>query len=85
MVLVELFTSQGCDMCPQAEENLGDLARREPRVVPVAFHVDYFNNPWKDYTDALGLGYGYVLAEGGTTDFRLNPDDLLRTLDLAGG
>lgn len=44
-----------------------------------------FNNPWKDYTDALGLGYGYVLAEGGATDFRLNPDDLLRTLDLAGG
>ena len=43
-----------------------------------------FNNPWKDYTDALGMGYGYVLAEGGATDFRLDPDDLLRTLDLAG-
>lgn len=43
-----------------------------------------FNNPWKDYTDALGMGYGYVLAQGGATDFRLDPDDLLRTLDLAG-
>lgn len=54
MVLVELFTSQGCDMCPQAEEILGDLARREPRAVPVAFHVDYFNNPWKDvFSDPL--------------------------------
>ena len=48
MVLVELFTSQGCDMCPRAEEILGELAKREPGIVPVAFHVDYFNNPWKD-------------------------------------
>jgi hypothetical protein len=48
MVLVELFTSQGCDMCPKAEEILGEMARREPGIVPIAFHVDYFNDPWKD-------------------------------------
>ena len=54
MVLVELFTSQGCDMCPKAEEILGELARRDPGIVPVAFHVDYFNNPWKDvFSDPL--------------------------------
>src|SRR3954452_19738743 len=48
VVLVELYTSQGCDMCPEAERNLGILAGREPRIVPIAFHVDYFNKPWKD-------------------------------------
>jgi hypothetical protein len=48
MVLVELYTSQGCDMCPAAEKVLGALAERDSRVVPIAFHVDYFNQPWKD-------------------------------------
>lgn len=43
-----------------------------------------FNNPWKDYTDALGMRYGYVVAEGGRTEFRLEPDDLMRSIDLAG-
>jgi hypothetical protein len=54
MVLVELFTSQGCDMCPEAERLLGVLAQQNRRIVPIAFHVDYFNDPWKDvFSDAL--------------------------------
>lgn len=54
MVLVELYTSQGCDMCPTAEKVLGSLAERERRIVPIAFHVDYFNTPWKDvFSDPL--------------------------------
>jgi hypothetical protein len=54
MVLVELYTSQGCDMCPTAEKMLGALAERERRIVPIAFHVDYFNDPWKDvFSDPL--------------------------------
>jgi hypothetical protein len=54
MVLVELYTSQGCDMCPAAEEILGALAERDRGIVPIAFHVDYFNEPWKDvFSDVL--------------------------------
>src|SRR3954462_12986927 len=54
MVLVELYTSQGCDMCPEAEKILGELARRTDRIVPIAFHIDYFDKPWKDpFSDAL--------------------------------
>lgn len=54
LVLVELYTSQGCDMCPAAEAVLGCLAARDPLVVPVAFHVDYFNDPWRDvFSDPL--------------------------------
>jgi hypothetical protein len=53
-VLVELFTSQGCNLCPEAEQLLGAIADRSRRVVPIAFHVDYFNDPWRDpYSDAL--------------------------------
>jgi hypothetical protein len=54
MVLVELYTSQGCDMCPTAEKLLGALAGRDRDIVPIAFHVDYFNDPWKDvFSDSL--------------------------------
>ena len=34
-------------MCPSAEQLLGQLAS-DARVVPITFHVDYFNDPWKD-------------------------------------
>src|SRR5262245_2780395 len=41
-------------MCPAAEKVLGALAERERRIVPIAFHVDYFNDPWKDvFSDPL--------------------------------
>jgi hypothetical protein len=53
-VLVELYTSQGCNMCPAAESLLGALGERDRRIVPIAFHVDYFNDPWKDvFSDEL--------------------------------
>ncbi len=50
-VLVELYTSQGCNSCPSANDFLGQLARLgfgPDKIVPVAFHVDYFNEPWAD-------------------------------------
>jgi hypothetical protein len=52
-VLVELFTSQGCNSCPPADAYLGDLAKRRD-VVALAFHVDYWDYiGWKDpFADA---------------------------------
>jgi hypothetical protein len=50
-VLVELYTSQGCDSCPPASDLLGRLAELgfgPDQIVPVNFHVDYFNDPWVD-------------------------------------
>jgi hypothetical protein len=47
-VVVELFTAQGCSNCPQADAYLGQLARRKD-VLPLSFHVDYWDYiGWKD-------------------------------------
>lgn len=50
--LLELFTSQGCSSCPPAEKWLSgftESARLWKEVVPVAFHVDYWDRlGWKD-------------------------------------
>jgi hypothetical protein len=52
VVLVELFTSQGCSSCPAADELVRELPRLglgRDRVVPLTFHVDYWDNlGWKD-------------------------------------
>ena len=47
-VLVELFTSQGCSSCPPADALLAELAQ-DPDVLPLAFHVTYWDRlGWTD-------------------------------------
>lgn len=50
--LIELYTSQGCSSCPPADAWLLEMAEQDPhfrRVVPVAFHVSYWNSlGWLD-------------------------------------
>lgn len=46
--VVELFTSQGCSSCPPADKFLHTLLDRDD-VLPLAFHVDYWDYlGWKD-------------------------------------
>lgn len=48
VVLVELFTSQGCSSCPPADAFLEILAEKND-VLPLAMHVDYWDYiGWKD-------------------------------------
>lgn len=48
-VVVELFTSQGCSSCPPADRFLSELSDTRADVLPLAFHVTYWNQlGWKD-------------------------------------
>jgi len=84
--LLELYTSEGCSSCPPAEAWLGTLSQNPnlwKAVIPVAFHVDYWDNlGWKDgfssqeFTQrqrryALSWGSGSVY----TPAFVLNGDE----------
>jgi hypothetical protein len=50
--LLELYTSEGCSSCPPAEAWFSTLLDRPDlwrRIVPVVFHVDYWNDlGWQD-------------------------------------
>ena len=46
--VLELFTSQSCSSCPEADKLLGELAR-DPSLVPLTLAVDYWDYlGWKD-------------------------------------
>lgn len=48
MVVVELYTSQGCSSCPPADEFMAELVAN-PDVIALALHVDYWDYiGWKD-------------------------------------
>jgi len=61
--LMELYTSEGCDSCPPAEGWLAGLTEDErlwTQLVPVAFHVDYWDElGWKDPYDS----HAYTLRQ----------------------
>jgi len=73
MVVVELFTSQGCNSCPPADAFLGELAG-EANVLALSLHIDYWDYiGWKDpfalpintqrqrdYAKRLSLRYVYT-------------------------
>jgi hypothetical protein len=68
VIVVELFTSQGCNSCPPADAFLGELARR-PDVIALGFHVDYWDYiGWKDpfaqhkFTERQ-RGYSHLLGQ----------------------
>jgi hypothetical protein len=50
--LIELFTSEGCSSCPPAEKWISNLKSNPDlwkKVVPIAFHVDYWDHlGWRD-------------------------------------
>jgi hypothetical protein len=81
--LLELYTSEGCSSCPPADKWLSGLKLGPDKVVPLTFHVDYWDYiGWKDkfskseYSDrqrktAAFAGAGFVY----TPQFVLNGRD----------
>lgn len=72
VTVVELFTSQGCNSCPPANENLAAIAGR-PGVLALSYGVTYWDKlGWKDtfaspaYTDRQ---YRYVRPLGNSSPF----------------
>ena len=76
LVVVELYTSEGCSSCPPADKILTEIAQREG-VLALALHVDYWDYlGWKDkfsmakftdrqeyYNMALGSRYRLVTPQ----------------------
>lgn len=47
--VAELYTSEGCDSCPPADKWFSSLNVKKDGVVPLVFHVDYWDYiGWKD-------------------------------------
>jgi hypothetical protein len=48
-VVLELFTSEGCSSCPPADELLSRIGAFTTGVIPLAYHVDYWDSlGWLD-------------------------------------
>lgn len=67
-VLLELYTSEGCDSCPPADRRLSQFkgqAETGGRLVPLAFHVDYWDRlGWADrFAGPLYTRRQYAMAE----------------------
>jgi hypothetical protein len=73
-VVLEMFTSQGCSSCPPADALLSEIGSTTKNVIPLAYHVDYWNHlGWSDpfsspkfsrrqssYARAMDLGGEYT-------------------------
>jgi len=72
-VVVELFTSQGCSSCPPANAYLNEMVRSRSDVLPLAFHVTYWDRlGWKDpfsleAATARQDRYGHRFGDGSYT------------------
>lgn len=69
LVVVELFTSQGCAACPPADEMMAELSGRDD-ILALSLHVDYWNYlGWEDtFSQAVFTErqYGYGRSAGST-------------------
>ena len=80
--LLELYTSEGCSSCPPAEEWLSELKTKPglwSEFVPVAFHVDYWNNPrWNDrFSSAEFTARQQAYAQAWSADTVYTPEFVL--------
>ena len=69
LVVLELFTSQGCDRCPPVDAMVHELAK-EDDILPLALHVNYWDYMgWAD-SFALDINVHRQMAYAPRTDRR---------------
>lgn len=87
--LLELYTSEGCSSCPPADAWFSQLTR-DPglwrTLVPVAFHVDYWDHlGWRDrYADARFSQRQYAYRQLGYVSGVYTPGVLLNGREFRG-
>lgn len=87
VALIELFTSEGCNSCPPADFWMSRIAveNRDPlRLVPLAFHVDYWDYlGWKDrFAQAAFTQRQHLQAQRNRARMVYTPQFLLNGRDL---
>ena len=97
--VVELFTSQGCSSCPQADARLIELGAA-PDIIALAYHVDYwdyigwpdtfgdkaYSDLQKDYAQSWGSSAIYtpqVIINGAKGVVGTHSKDVTAALDAA--
>ena len=86
--LVELYTSEGCDSCPPADNWLSriDHERLTNTVIPLALHVDYWDNSaWKDrFAQPAFTARQHLLASKGGGNVVYTPEVFVDGQELRG-
>ncbi len=80
--LIELYTSEGCSSCPPADQWLSALVPRvvtANEVVPLAFHVDYWDRlGWRDrFADPSYTARQYAYSKVSGSSFVFTPQVIL--------
>lgn len=80
--LIELYTSEGCSSCPPADKWLSALVPNvvaAEEVVPLAFHVDYWDRlGWRDrFADPAYTARQYAIAKVNGNGFVFTPQVVL--------
>ena len=76
--VIELYTSEGCESCPPVDRWLS-LFKGKTDVLPLAFHVDYFDHlGWKDrFASAANTRRQKELSETNGSRFIYTPQVLI--------
>ncbi len=84
--LLELYTSEGCSSCPPADKWLSNLKLGADKLVPLAFHVDYWDYiGWKDrFSDAKYSERQRKTAAFGGAGFVYTPQFVFNGRDFKG-
>ncbi len=90
VAVLELYTSEGCDSCPSADRWVSELPARKfsgDRVLPLAFHVDYWNQlGWIDaFSQASFSARQHEQSKRRGVSFVVTPQLLLNGQDYRRG